>query len=96
MNVRGVQFLVQDRTGPRIGSDRTGPARTGPRSVTLDEFDLRSGPGLDRTGGPNSSKVSFIFFSRPDMARLCHKARSPRAVLLATEKKNAREGQDPV
>ena len=54
---RAVHFSVPDRTGPRIGSDRTGPVRTGPlrsgpRSEKIRKSVQRSGPGLDR-GGPD-------------------------------------------
>ena len=48
-----------------------------------------TGGPVDRTGGPNSSK--FFFCAGQLVARPCHKARPPRAILLDRQKKTARQ-----
>ena len=56
---RGESYSVQNRTGPRTGSDRTGPHRSGPRSrrfsySVFSPVPVWTGPDLDRTGGLNN------------------------------------------
>jgi len=85
---RPMQFSVWDRTGPRTGSDRTGPLRSGLRSVIL--MNSVFGPVPGWTGGPvgqtDGPKLRLVFFSRKEVAWSCCVARADHATFLPNPK----------
>jgi len=79
---RGESYSIRNRTGPRTGSDRTGPdwgSSVRPSVQTIFIFGLRSDPGLDRW---TKYEKACIFFVLQLVARSCLVARADCAKVL--------------